>query len=245
MRLTLKNFVPLLALAIVAARAVCGSAAPIAFSEPGVWSVGDAGTTYQQWVADLAPNTIVTNLDHNANPSTSSPTLGVTGGFVAGSGGFYSFSSNYTVTATIPNTGTAGPGTHIIVQTAATLNPDYQPENDGTGGSVLRDAIRILDSSDNVLATSTAAEVTRSYYNPVFSSSFGEVQYEELIYDVYLPGYTGDFKVALDVFIHSSLSILRVDSSVAAVPEPGSIALLSSGLVGLGLVGFRRYRRTR
>jgi hypothetical protein len=244
-KLTLKHFIPLLALAIVAARAVSSFAAPIAFSEPGVWSVGDAGTTYQQWVAAPSPNTIVTNLDHTANPSTSNPTLGVAGGFVASSGGFYSFSSNYTVTATIPNTGTPGPGTHIRVQTAATLNLDYQPENDGTGGSVLRDAIKILDSSDNVLATSSAAEVTRLYYNPAFASSFGEVQYEELIYDVYLPGFTGDFKVALDVFIHSSLSILRVDSSVTAVPEPGSIALLGSGLMGLALVGFRRYRRTR
>lgn len=207
--------------------------------------MGDAGSTYQQWVAEPAPNTIVSNLDHNANPSTSNPTLGVTGGFVASSGGFYSFSSNYTVTAAIPSTGTAGPGTHILVQTAATLNPDYQPENDGTGGSVIRDTIKILDSSNNLLATSAAAEVTRLYYNPIFASPFGEVQYEELTYDVYLPGFTGDFKVVFDVFIHSSFSTLRVDSSVSAVPEPGSLALLGSGLAGLALVGLRRYRRTR
>lgn len=245
MKITLKATAKYVAaIAIVALSTTVASAAPIAFSEPSLWTVGDVGSTYQLFEAAPAPNTIVNNLSHIANPATSNPTLGVSnGGFVAGSGGLYSFSSNYTVTATIPSTGIAGPGTHILVQTAATLNPDYQPEGDGTGGSVLRDSIKILDSSNNLLSTSLANEVTRSYYNPVFPSSFGDVQYEELTYSVYIPGFTGDFKVAFNEFVHSSLQILRVDSSVADVPEPGTMALLSSGLVGLGMVGIRRYRR--
>ncbi len=244
MKFSLKHFVRTLSLAILAASAAVAGAAPVAFTEPSTWSVGDVGSTYQQWDAVPAPITITNNLDHNANPGTGTPTIGVTGGFVASSGGYYAFGGNYTVTAAIPNAGVAGPGTHVLVQTGASLNPDYQPEEDGTGGSVLRDTIKILDADNNVLATSNPADVTRSYYNPTMLSSFGEVQYEELAWSVYLPGYTGDFKVVFDVIVHSSFSTLRVDSNVAAVPEPGTIALLGTGLVGLTIVGLRRRNRS-
>jgi hypothetical protein len=216
-------------------------ALPINFSEPTAWTAGDAGSTYQLWLAGGSADPITTNLDHNANPGTGTPTLAATGAFVASSGGFYAFSANYSVTASIPSAGVTGPGTHIIVQTGASLNPDYDPEGDGTGGSVLRDTIKILDSGNNVLATSLAGDVTRTYYDPAMLSSFGEVQYEELVWEIYLPAFTGDFKVTFGEMVHSSLQVLRVDSSVA-VPEPGTIALLGMGLFGLVSVAVRRTR---
>lgn len=233
-----------IAVASIVAIGAPARALPVNFTEPGAWNVGDVGSTYQQWVANGSADPITTNLDHNANPGTGSPTLTPTGAFVASSGGFYAFSANYSVTATIPSAGPAGPGTHIIVQAGATLNPDYDPEGDGSGGSVLRDTLQILDAGNNVLATSLAGDVTRTYYDPAMMSSFGEVQYEELIWEVYLPGFTGDFKVTFGEMVHSSLQALRVDSTVASVPEPGTIAMLGLGLVGLVSVGVRRARRT-
>ena len=86
------------------------------------------------------------------------------------------------------------------------------------------------------------------------SSSFGEVDYQELIVEFWLPEYTGDFRVAFDQKVHTSLDSLRVDSMIVAaaqgggspfantaVPEPSSLVLAS--LAGLGLVGFGWRRR--
>jgi hypothetical protein len=207
-------------LAVVTALSGTASAITVHFDEPTLWNVGDFNTTSQLWKSgDTSASPIHANLTHTANPGQPAPTLTPAGAFVASSGGYYSFSSNYTATAAIDAPASMGPGTYVLVQTAATLNPD--------GGSVLKDAIKILDDQGNTLATSAAANVQQTFHDPNFPL-FGGVEYEELLWSVFLPGYTGDFDVKLEMMVHSSLQALRVDS-FTPVPEPSTFVLLALG----------------
>ena len=223
------------------------SAAQISFPGPTGWNVGDAGTTFQEWSAGTtAPNSSILAADALVKVTSpvlgTNPTFSQTGGFLAGSGGLYSFSGNYSVTATIPNHGTAGAGTWVLVQSASTVNPEYDPEGDFSGGGVLRDAIKIYDKNGNLLVTSNPSDVTRSSFDPNYPL-FGGVGFEKLSWEVFLPGYTDNFSVRADTMIHSSIQAFRVDSAIAAVPEPSSVALLALGATGLAAGGWRRRRR--
>lgn len=240
--------------AVAALAAVAGSlyalsapAAQIPFPEPTGWAVGDPGTTFQAWSAGTtAPNSSI--LAPDALVAESNPPLATqasfsqSGAFLSGSGGLYQFMNNYSVTASVPNHGGPGLGTWILVQSAATMNPDYDPEGDGTGGSLLQDAIKVFDNQGNLLAASNPDDVIRTFLDPDFPL-FGGVQFEKLAWSVFVPGYTGDFVVTADMIIHSSLQALRIDSSIAAVPEPSSSLLLALGLTGLAACRLRRNRR--
>src|SRR5687767_4239580 len=102
--------------------------APPHFVDPTGWTVGSENTTMAQWGATPTTIPITTDLLFSSNPTLPSPTLTeVSPGFVAGSGGLYSFSGDYKAAASISNfeavPGAAG--TRVLVQTASTLNPDF------------------------------------------------------------------------------------------------------------------------
>ncbi|MHB1158576.1 MAG: PEP-CTERM sorting domain-containing protein [Phycisphaerales bacterium] len=217
-------------------------AAATSFVAPGSWSVGDAGTTYQEWDTFTATTGNTPDFGYAINPATlTAPTVdATTPGFVAGSGNFYSFTTNYGFVAAIPNY-SASPtdGTHIIVQTSATLNEDQ---------GVLADTLHITDALDNAITGGDNAGALRHdvLFEGIVNSSFGPVTQREEIWEFFLPGYTGDFKIAADISIHSSFSELRVDTAISdsafaitPIPEPAALSLLGIGAFVMNFRGRR------
>lgn len=237
-----------------AAIAWIGSASTVqaAFLTPGSWTPGDTSTTYQEWSHFTAADT-TPDAGYLTSPAiTTEPDLvPVAPGFTTGSGNFYSFSGNYGFTAEIYNHGgsagtgglPAGSGTHVIVQTAATLN--------GTTG-VFSNTLEVVDLLGNPLSGGSNSNALSHgvIFEGIVSSTFGDVLIREEIWEFFLPGYTGDFKIQADVIVHSSFQGIRVDSAVSpsafavtAVPEPMTMALL--GLGGSYVVSRRRRKKLR
>lgn len=219
------------------------TSARAALLEPTAWNVGDVGSTYQLWAAGgTSAVPITTNLTHTANPALPAPSFTQTGAFIASSGGLYSFSQDYNVEADISNHGGPGNGTWVRVQFGSTVNPDYDPEGNLTGGSIYRDSLVIYDSIGDPLATTDGSDVSRTLFDANYPL-FGGVGYEELLWEVYLPNYTGNFSVAATQIVHSGLQTMRVDSMIQPVPEPSTIALMGLGLAGIVVTQVRRRKR--
>lgn len=215
--------------------------------EPAGWSVGTPLSTSQDWAASAAdPITGVPNVVFNdAGAGLTAPTLTTAnGGFVASSGGLYSFSTPYTATASLvaPTAGVpAGAGTYVIVQTFGTVNPDF--------GSVL--GMTLTDFGGTPLAGAQHLHSELYSYLEEYSSPFGVVPAQASIDEFWVPGFVGDFKAVANLSVHSSLQEIRVDTILAlpgagdsspfaltAVPEPASCGLL--GVAAIGLLGRRR-----
>ena len=249
------------------------------FYEPAGWPVGVADSTYQQWDSKAATTGNLPDRGYQVDPAgLTAPTHDVKPpGFRTGSSNFYSFSGDYVATADVYNHGGAsgsggyGPtyGTHVIVQTGSAVNHDPATWASDTtelvaghGVGNYWESLELVDavtgasipSGDNA-STLQIAELS---YQEEVGTSFGPVDYQELIYEFWLPGYTGDFRVDWDQAVHGAIDTLRVDSMIALeapgggtpfgltrVPEPATIGLLSSGLLAFAGAWVIRRRRAR
>jgi hypothetical protein len=219
----MKNFTLAFGLMLIA----CVVAAPAfavdaqSFSEPANWSVGDSGSSYNEWDVLLSPGAgLAPDVGSNYGSSTLST---VYPGYVSGSSNFYSHASAYSASAAIESPSVAGSsGTHVIVQTAATLGM--------MGAGITSLEIDVLGTTFSPFA-STSQTFT-------ISSSYGPVSQRETHYSFMLPGGTDNFLLSWTNPQHSSFKALRVDTN--AVPEPSSIAMLGIAALGLGLVARRR-----
>lgn len=250
------------------------------FYEPAGWTVGDLNSTYQQWNDKDATTGNLPDQGYTTIPgSLTDPTHSAKSpGFLTGTSNFYSFSTHYGATADIYNHGgSSGPGgysstsgTHVIVQIGTSQNADplaWATYGDGTHGELVAghgvgvfwDSLQLLDLTDSPItggANNEALIITEVSYRENVTSTFGPVDYQELIYEFWLPGYTGDFRVDWDQVVHGTIDTLRVDSMiaeagpgnltpfVATVPEPSS-AVLMLGMTVLGGLGYVARRRRR
>ncbi len=212
------------------------------FVDPNSWDIGDPGSTYQEWDVLVGMMDNKPDLGQVSNPaSLPLPSLRVyPPGFVSSTANFYSFSGNYGVSVDIYNHGgssgagaPAGYGTHVIVQTAATVNRD---PNDGGPASVLIDSVQITDFNDAPIVGGGSAEALRvnEIWRGLVPSSRGNVSQQELIWEFFLPDYTGDFRVRMDNIVHSMFKQIRIDSRLAATayaitPAPGPYDLDGDG----------------
>lgn len=206
------------------------------FVEPGGWAVDATHSTYQEWDT-MTANTgnlpdhgntnnpiLLTNATHSVKPP----------GFLTGSKNFYAWTGHYGATADIYNHGGNG-GTHVIVQTGSSLNYDTSlaaSYGDGShtnelvaghGWGNFWDTLKIVDLNGNPIPggdNASALQIAEVSYRENVPSSFGPVDYQELIYEFWLPGYTGDFRVDWDQIQHATMDTLRVDTLIAAQPFP-------------------------
>ncbi len=205
-----------------------------AFQDPTGWSLGDLGSTFQEWEASLAnPYSTVETLSSssNANPLLTSPAVmgAASPGFVAGSGGFYALGGDYQVSANIFNhgstSGTGGPyadshGTRVFVQTTATVNEDA---SEGGPASVFADSLEIVTHDGTAISggeNDSLVQTSELFLGNVVTS-FGIVPQQELRFEFWLPGYTDDFRVQFDTIVHSSFLHLRVDSLIVEADVAG------------------------
>ncbi|QDU32092.1 hypothetical protein KS4_01210 [Poriferisphaera corsica] len=213
-------------------------ATPVNFVDPGEWSVGSSGSTYQAW--DVFTGTTGNGPDVGYNREgdlVASSGVQVSGPYVASSGNFYGLFGEFDVTADVVNaSGGSGTGTHVVVQMASTSSADEVKVFNGAGEEI---AGAVQLRSDEL------GKVFLYNMTPPGSSTPVPIYSYEDIYEFYLPDYVGDYQIVASYAGHSSFDGLRIDSyltdsamSVTVVPEPAAVALL--GLGGLMILQRRR-----
>lgn len=243
----------LMGLIVAAAGGTVRAAVANAAVNPAGWNVGDAGSTYQHWIANSAADNLAgtPNQGYNtAGATLTAPVLSVNSpGYSSGTSGiFYSFGGNYSFTAAIANNNTvtlpAHAGTQVIVQVFSIL-----PSSESITG------ILLTDSANNAL--SNVALIQSTHYGDAsgYPTPFGPADVRVDLYEFWVPNFTGDFNVLTSVLDHTGIMEVRVDTMIAsanedgsspfapvAVPEPASLAALS---VGAGALLLRRSSRSR
>ncbi|WP_432799782.1 hypothetical protein [Poriferisphaera sp. WC338] len=226
------------------------SATPTAFVGPDHWSIGDAGSTYQEWDTFTSTTSSAPDVGYNNAGNTTAPITTNTavekqatappgpGPSVAGSGNYYSFASDYNVIASITNATGSGSGTHVIMQVAA--------QNSATSIAILDDLGNAIAGIVNLRSDNMAQVFQYNFTPPPPAPQIPvPIYHYEDIHEFYLPNFTGDFQIVAAYDVHTSFDALRVDTKltdtafgITAIPEPAAASLLLFG--SMLMLGKRR-----
>lgn len=214
---------PLRALCIVAALCflplAVGAGDATQLVIPQSWAVGASNSTYQEWDRFTSTTNNLPDLGWQANPSATSTSklAALPPGALSGTGNFYAFAGDYAFQADVFNNTNGVPanwGTHVIVQAAATV---------GTGGTLAPGTMSLVAPDGTSLAGGEPTAALR--YDLLFAGTVsggpaGPVTQREELWEFYLPGHAGDFRVQASLKQHASLRQVRIDTQRAERAQP-------------------------
>lgn len=228
---------------------------PDVTSATNLWTLGDAHTTRQEWsdlyarrVSSYTADINLGGLQTDGSDPVFSGTITATApGYITSSGNFYSFGGDFTGTILAGNyggaTGARDGGTFVLFQTSSAVNPDSRPmyaigNPDGSseeGYDPLGIEITKHDGSPLPGGASVLhwGLIHQSLSEP---SPHGEIPWQENLWTIWMPEWTGDFRIHWGNVNHGAFSSARLDTAIGTMNGEPSLANFvvgpSAGIAG-------------
>lgn len=209
---------------------------PDVVSTTNLWTLGDQHTTRQEWsdlynrrVSSYTANINLGGLQTDGSDPVFSGTITATApGYITISGNFYSWGGDFTGTILAGNyggaTGSRDGGTFVLFQTSSAVNPDVRPmysigNPDGSSGEGY-DPLGIEITLHNGSPVPGGASllhwglIHQSISEP---SPHGEIPWQENLWTIWMPEWTGDFRIHWGNVNHGAFSSARLDTAIGTM----------------------------
>lgn len=217
---------------------------PDVTSTTDLWTLGDVHTTRQEW-SDLYARRLnsrsaqvdaIGGLQTDGSGPVFSGTITASApGYITTSGNFYAYTGDFTGTILAGNyggaTGARAGGTLALFQTSSAANPDVRPmfaigNPDGSyeeGYDPLGIEITLHDGSPvpggvSILHWGINFQAIRE------PSPHGEIPWQENLWSIWMPEWTGDFRVHYGNVNHGAFSAARLDTAIGSMNGEPSLA---------------------
>ncbi len=207
-----------------------------------LWTLGNAHTTRQEWsdlwdrrINSRAANINAGGLQTDGSAEVFSGTIAATApGYITTSGNFYAYAGDFTGTILAGNyggaTGSRDGGTFVLFQTSTAVNPDVRPMyaigNPGgsyeTGYDPLGIEITLHDGSP-VPGGASILHWGLNFQSISEPSPHGEIPWQENLWTIWMPEWTGDFRIHWGNVNHGAFSAARLDTAIGWMDGDASL----------------------